>query len=249
MTDRYVASCSFGKDSLAMTLNLIARNEPLDEVVFFNTGWEYDAILNMRDQAIPIFEKHNIKFTELHPNEPFDYVAFEKPIQCRDGSGVHYGFSWCGTRIRWGTQRKVNIMKAHCGDAYQYVGIASDETDRIDKAPSEKKLLPLVKWGMTEADCLQYCYDHGFYWEEDGVRLYDVMDRVSCWCCQSKNRKELKNMYQYLPKYWEKLKVMQSKTSYPMKDYCNKKYGEYGNVFRMEEVFQQEISESEEGKQ
>ena len=30
---KYIASCSFGKDSLAMVLRLIAENKPLDEVV------------------------------------------------------------------------------------------------------------------------------------------------------------------------------------------------------------------------
>ena len=32
----YIASCSFGKDSLAMILRLIEENKPLDEVVFFD---------------------------------------------------------------------------------------------------------------------------------------------------------------------------------------------------------------------
>jgi len=30
---------------------------------------------------------------------------------------------------------------------------------------------------MTEADCLAFCYDRGFFWEESGIRLYDVLDR------------------------------------------------------------------------
>ena len=41
---KYIASCSFGKDSLAMVLLLIKKNYPLDEVVFYDTGMEFDAI-------------------------------------------------------------------------------------------------------------------------------------------------------------------------------------------------------------
>lgn len=41
---KYVASCSFGKDSLAMVLRILEENLPLDEVVFFNTGMEFDSI-------------------------------------------------------------------------------------------------------------------------------------------------------------------------------------------------------------
>lgn len=83
-------------------------------------------------------------------------------------------------------------------------GIASDETERIEKERNEHKLLPLVDWQMTEKDCLKYCYSKGFYWEENGVRLYDALDRVSCWCCANKNKKELENMRIYLPEYYLK---------------------------------------------
>lgn len=35
---KYIASVSFGKDSLAMLLLLIEKKCPLDEVVFYDTG-------------------------------------------------------------------------------------------------------------------------------------------------------------------------------------------------------------------
>lgn len=59
-------------------------------------------------------------------------------------------------------------------------------------------------WEMTEKDCLEYCYNRGFYWEENGIKLYDKLDRVSCWCCANKNKKELENMRIYLPEYYLK---------------------------------------------
>lgn len=39
------------------------------------------------------------------------------------------------------------------------------------------------------------------------------MDRVSCFCCRNKNLKELKVMYERLPKYWNKLKQLQERTN------------------------------------
>lgn len=38
---KYIASCSFGKDSLAMILTIIEHGLPLDEVVFYDTGWNF----------------------------------------------------------------------------------------------------------------------------------------------------------------------------------------------------------------
>lgn len=62
----------------------------------------------------------------------------------------------------------------------------------------------LLTGGMTEADCLEYCHSKDFRWLEDGIELYSVLDRVSCWCCANKNKKELENMRLHLPKYYLK---------------------------------------------
>ena len=99
---------------------------------------------------------------------------------------------------------------------------------------------------MTEADCLAYCYERGFFWEENGIRLYDILDRVSCWCCKNKNRKELKNIYQFLPQYWERLKGLQAQIPMPMKPYSRKGVP-YGNVFDLEKVFEREIRAEKDG--
>ena len=46
----HIASVSWGKDSLAMLLTLIAKGYPLNEVVFYDTGMEFEAIYHTRDQ-------------------------------------------------------------------------------------------------------------------------------------------------------------------------------------------------------
>lgn len=82
----------------------------------------------------------------------------------------------------------------------------------------------------------------GIFWEENDVRLYDILDRVSCWCCKNKNRKELKAIYQYLPHYWSRLKELQAQIPMPMKPYSRMGVP-YGNVFDLEKVFEREIRE------
>lgn len=122
---------------------------------------------------------------------------------------------------RWGTAAKLTAIrdfkKSLNDNVIDYVGIAADETQRFEKAQSEGKVLPLVEWQMTEKYCLQYCREHGFSWNEDGIDLYDVLDRVSCWCCRNKNLKELKAIYKFLPKYWKRLKGLEIRLQEPMK--------------------------------
>lgn len=145
---------------------------------------------------------------------------------------INYGYSWCGGVCRWGTTEKLRVIEKHCFGANEYVGIAFDEIERLEKKRNGKKIFPLSDWQMTEKDCLKYCYDKGYDWLENGVDLYSILDRVSCWCCANKNIKELRNYYNHLPDYWQKLKDLQSKTIRPMK----KNY----TVFDLEQKFQLE---------
>lgn len=235
---KYIASISFGKDSLAMLLLILSRGEPLDEVIFYDTGMEFQAIYNIRDRIVPILNKSNIKYTELKPKKPFEYTMFEKTVNHRNGT-ISKGYSWCGGRCRWGTTEKnksiSKYLKENYGNDYvEYVGIAYDEPQRI-KDDEHKRYL-LYDLGFTEKNCLEWCYKNGFFYEENGIRLYDILDRVSCWCCANKNLKELRNYYKYLPKYWNKLKDFQSKTDRPFK---NNKF----TIYDLEERFKKEESE------
>lgn len=238
MTDKYIASVSFGKDSLAMLLMILKNDFPLDEVVFYDTGMEFQAIYDIRDRLLPILEERGIEYTELHPKRPFVFDMLEKPVNSKQ-NGLHYGYSWCGGCARWGTANKTAALDAHARkqgrNVIQYIGIAADEQKRLDRLPANKKA-PLADWGITEEVALQYCYSEGFFWEENGIRLYDVLDRVSCWCCANKNLKELRNIRNHLPEYWERLKDLQSKTDRPMK-------GPGKSVFDLDERFRKEREE------
>ncbi len=172
-----------------------------------------------------------------------------RPIKYRNMSEkeypYHYGFEWCGGFCRWATRYKLNTIKEYYKKSYaaeeifEYVGIAADEPKRIKD--DIHKLYPLVEWNMTESECLQYCYDHGFNWDENGIELYLLLDRVSCWCCRNKNLKELKNIYMYLPEYWQRLRGLQSRIESPMK-------GDGKSVFELEERFKKEIYEGQDIK-
>ena len=177
---KYIASVSFGKDSLAMLLKIIEDNLQLDEVVFYDTGMEFNAIYNIRDIIVPILENLNIKYTELKPKCTFCYKMFEKPVNKRNGT-IGKGYSWCGGACRWGTTEKLQALEKYCKGHYEYVGIAIDEQKRLAKERKGNKLFPLVDFKMTGKDCLNYCYDKGFNWLEDSIDLYSILDRVSCW--------------------------------------------------------------------
>ena len=223
-----------------MLLRLIEEDISLDEVVFYDTGMEFQAVYNVRDMILPLLKEKGIRYVELKPETPFLYDMLERPVQSKE-KGCHLGYGWCGGVCRWGTANKLKALdkyqKRH--NAIMYVGLAADEPERVRRLP-KNKISPLAEWEMTEKECLTYCRRHGIHWTEGGVDLYDILDRVSCWCCSNKNKKELFNIWKYLPDYWEKLKELQSRLQRPMKKYNSRKYGEYGNLFVMEKAFEEE---------
>lgn len=233
-----------GKDSLAMILKLLELGYPLDEVVYFDIGMEFNCIYNNLKKLEVLLQNKGITLTVLKPAKSFLYTMLEKPVNKRDGTKQN-GYKWCGGLCRWGTSLKLNAIKENnkkYGNDFiiEYVGIAVDEQERllrerVKRCENRLKLYPLAEWGMTEKDCLSYCYSKGWDWQENNVELYSILDRVSCWCCKNKNLKELKNMFLYLPEYWDKLKNLQKQIEIPFK----RNY----NIFDLEMKFKEELND------
>jgi 3'-phosphoadenosine 5'-phosphosulfate sulfotransferase (PAPS reductase)/FAD synthetase len=214
----YIASFSGGKDSTAMVLELIKRQEPLNEVLFCDTYKEFPAMYKHISEVKRIIEKAGIKFTELRSQESFDYLMFEHwPKRKKDKLEGLKGYSWPGALSRWCTKAlKVNIINRYISklskefNVLQYIGLAADELNRLEKKGNKLKnfIHPLVIWGWDEEKCLNYCYDNGFNW--DG--LYKLFKRVSCWCCPLQSLEELRNLRTYFPELWNELLDMDSRT-------------------------------------
>lgn len=212
---KHILSFSGGKDSTFLLLELIRRKYPLDEVVFFDTGWEYPVMYEHIGKCKRICEENGIKFVTLYPPYSFD-ALFDK-------------YSWCGGNCRWGTFYKTATLDKNsqeCAGSIVYIGIAADETARLEKERADFKRFPLAEWGITEAECLKGCYDAGFDWGG----MYEHLDRLSCKFCKNKNLEELRNIRKHYPEVWEELKEYQTRTDRPYK-------GEKKSVFDLEKRF------------
>lgn len=231
---KYIASVSFGKDSVAMLLLLIEKNVPLDEVMFYDTGMEFNTIYHLRNQLVPKLQKLGIKYTELKPEVPFLYDMLERPVSSKQ-KGNHFGYGWCGGLCRWGTTNKLKALDDYSKNADKvYIGLAYDEPKRVERLKGNK-VAPLFDWGIPEAEALRYCREHGIHWKENNIDLYDILDRVSCWCCCNKNQKELRNIRTYLPEYWQRLLALQRKLNRPMKRFrTDPKFGDLGNLLNFD---------------
>lgn len=236
----HVANVSWGKDSVWMLEYLILTKARIDLVIFANTGFEFDAVYAVRDKFLEKLYALQIPYVEIDISEEFKRRMFSHEIHSLDGS-IKVGYGWCGGPCRWGTCLKLESISRYYRlnlsqyDVVEYIGIAADEAERVNISAQEKgkKIYPLVSAGYTQWHNLSNCYKCGYTWEEDGRKLYDYLDRLSCWCCRNKNLKELKAMYYLFTKYWERLKKLQITLKEPMK-------GEGKSVFDLEERFKKQ---------
>lgn len=219
----FIVSFSGGKDSTALLLHLLELNEQVDEVVCCDTYKEHPAMYEHIEKIRTIVEDKGIKFTLLRSEKTFDEWMFEyepkrrNPEAFKAKYGDVRGKSWANARNRWCTgELKIKLIDKYFKqmeseyDVIHYVGIAADEQYRLErenqKAPNKK--FPLVDWGWTEQQCLEYCYALGYDWNG----LYTKFKRVSCWCCPLQTLDSLRTLRKDFPDLWEQLKDMDKRT-------------------------------------
>ena len=199
----YIVSLSGGKDSTAMLHWMLDEDIlPIHSVVFFDTGWEFPA---MHKHLKQIEEKTGIEIIRLKPAESFYYHMFEHRTVAKKGllkGRVHrIGAGWANYNRRWCTRIKVEALRKYqvgIKNSISCVGIAVDETKRkIDK----KNKYPLIEFNKTEEDCLEYCKSLGYHWNG----LYDIFNRVSCYCCPLQKISDLRNLREHFPDLWNQM--------------------------------------------
>ena len=202
-----LVSFSGGKDSTAMLLMMIEKNIKIDKIVCVDTTKEF-----------PAMYKHIGKVQDLCPIKievvkiDFDYW-FSEHIKTKGKNKDKKGYGFPDFRNRWCTSLKRQavhqIEKTIIGkDVVQFHGIALDEKERCDKNNGREIRYPLVEWGVTEKQALDYCYSKGLDWGG----LYEKFHRVSCWCCPMSRICELRTLYHEFPELWKELVVMQEKS-------------------------------------
>lgn len=229
-----IISLSGGKDSTAMIEMMIERNEPIHSVVFFDTGWEFPA---MHDHLDLLEKRISMKIWRLQPRLPFDYWLMARPVIARKGENkgeVHrIGNGWPSKFRRWCTRQKVDAIDYYSKpikNAVYCIGYAADEKHRGIPNSKTSSRFPLQKYGMTEKDCLEYCYSKGYHW--DG--LYKIFKRVSCFCCPLQRIGELRKLRKHFPDLW--LRMIKMDSAIPV----NKGFMKYKTVCDFEKRFTEE---------
>ena len=214
----HIVSLSGGKDSTAMLLRMVEEGMRIDLIIFCDTGLEYPAMYRHLEKLEKDIGRPIIRICADHT---FEHLLLNHEVRVKINKDSternHRGYSWPGPINRWCTKELKEIPREKFlaplrekYDIIEYVGLAADEGYRLERKNNmrEGQRHPLVDWGMTEADCLKYCYDRGYDWEG----LYNYYERVSCWCCPLQPLAQLRILYRHFPELWATLKAWDEKS-------------------------------------
>ena len=210
---KYIASCSFGKDSLATLLLAMEHGEPLDEAVYCEVMFDKtisgevpehrDFIYNT---AIPRLEEMGIRVKVLRSEKTY-VDLFTGKVTRGPKKGMLRSFPICG---KCAVQRDCKIrpirqyQRSLPADTVQYIGIAQDEQERLLRLTGQQVSL-LEKYHFTEEDAKQLCRKAGLL-----SPVYAFTDWGGCWFCPNAKRKELRHLYDHHPDLWDRMLELQA---------------------------------------
>ena len=209
---KYVASLSFGKDSMAMLIKIKELGLPLDEVIYVDimfdddTSGETPEMASFITKAEKILkEKFNVEVTHLRG------VTFKEQFYKIKQRGKHigdnYGFpytigSWCNDRLKM--QPIKEYMRRQKEQIIQYVGIAYDEPERYERLNHETHIAPLYDLKITEKEAMEICEKYDLL-----SPIYKTSFRGGCWFCPKQRLSQLKWLYQEHNDLWNTLRDME----------------------------------------
>ena len=189
----FAVSLSGGKDSTAMLLMMLERGEQVDKVVFWDSGVEFP---QMYEHLERLEAFTGIAVTRVSIKESFEWWLCERELT-RGGRAGQHGYGWARPNARWCTRLKTIALDAETRGMTKCIGIAADE-----KRPLVDGVrYPLIEYGVTERDALDYCLAHGFDWGG----LYNDFKRVSCFLCPLKGLDELRTLRRNYPELWSEM--------------------------------------------
>ena len=217
---KYVLSLSFGKDSMAMLIEVIRRRLPLDYVIFCDIKFN-DKISGehpLMAEWIPKAEKkikqlYGIDIIHLTAKKNFTqqfYTVKEKGNRI----GLRYGFpytigAWCNSRLKLDPVKHfITALTKESYNITEYIGIASDEPKRLERykqLETEKhKYVTLADLNITELQAMEICRENNLLSPK-----YENSFRGGCWFCPKQSMWDLYQLYIQYPNYFDMLERME----------------------------------------
>lgn len=196
MEKKIVVAWSGGKDSTTMLLRMLELGERIDKIVFADPLYEYNELY---DYMSLVAEKVGFEYEIIRaPKDALYSWAFGKVTRGAN-KGIIRGFPLTTAPCWYMREQKVNpINKLRGKDSIVCIGYAADEESRWRSQPEDTRY-PLVEWGWSEADCIEYLNKRELF-----NPLYVNFNRSGCFWCPLMSQSSLWATWKAYPEEWQK---------------------------------------------
>lgn len=211
---QYVASLSYGKDSMAM-LHVIkdVLHWQLDRIITADV-WATDTIpadlppmVEFKKYADEEIKKRWGIKVEHFKSSNYEEQFYRTVVKRKNGNenwiGKIRGFPfvlgpWCNRDLK---MKAINEANKSINGGINYIGIAVDEPKRIARHETKKNIkMPLVEANWTEQMCRDWCEQNGLL-----SPIYTTATRGGCWFCHNQPLEQLRLLRKNYRNLWELL--------------------------------------------
>jgi 3'-phosphoadenosine 5'-phosphosulfate sulfotransferase (PAPS reductase)/FAD synthetase len=200
---KYIAMISGGQDSTAMTLRLLELGEPVDYIVFCDTGLEFNDMYEYIDKLDLFFQrKYGKKIIRLHPKNDFEHWTFGETTK-GENIGMIRGTPRVSLPCFWRREAKeyplTRWLKENNITAFtKYVGYTASETKRASRMEEFNYKAPLIKWNWDESDVQKYLKQNMME-----NKLYQHFSRTGCAVCPKQRLDDKYIVWKHYKKEWD----------------------------------------------
>lgn len=200
----YIASLSYGKDSIVIPELCMMFGLPLDRIVTVDImatstlPCELPPMVEFKKKADSIIkERYGIEVEHIKADksyEEFFYTTFKKG----KNKGNIYGFpmingNWCTTNLK---NKPLNSLSKN-KNIIQYLGICADEPKRVERLDGTNRVALPAQLGYTEAMCYDLAKSLDLL-----SPIYESATRGGCWFCHNQGVNQLRFLRKNYPDYW-----------------------------------------------
>ncbi len=214
---KYITSWSGGKDSTASIILEHIHDLPPSDIIFSEVMFDKKRGISVelpehidfvKNKAIPIFESWGHKVEIFHADKDYLDCFYHIVTQSKTGrNGKTRGFpigGMCVINDRCTIPPIRQYIKQNLGaDTVQYVGIAADESVRLERFKGTDKISLLAKYEYTEKMCLDLCKEFGLL-----SPIYEHCKRGGCWFCPNQSCNDFARLKVNYSSLWGELEKL-----------------------------------------
>ena len=232
---KYIATLSFGKDSLAQLIKIKELGLPLDEVIYCDIRYskeirgEHPLLAEWIPTAEKILkDKFGVTVTHLSSKKSFKEYYYTKRLRGKHIGEIYgvpfYIGAWCNSGL------KVSVMNKYIGsikeEVTQYIGLAHDEQERIDRMREKETPKKHYRFILDELEIN----------EDEAFKICEAYDLVSphysnassyrggCWFCVKQPLSSWYDIWRNYPELFAELEKIEkdNPSFYQSRFCCNK---------------------------